>query len=53
MWEKMMFSDEITYSLLGSKAHMYVRRFPGREFMPECLNLTKVLGMVNSGVGRR
>lgn len=60
MWEKVLFSDESTFCLFGNQAHTYVRRFPGEEFKPECLNLTvkhplkiMVWGcMAASGVGR-
>jgi len=60
MWEKVLFSDESTFCLFGNQAHVYVRRFAGEEFKPECLNLTvkhplsiMVWGcMAASGVGR-
>lgn len=60
MWEKVLFSDESTFCLFGNQANTYVRRFPGEEFKPECLNLTvkhplkiMVWGcMAASGVGR-
>uniref|UniRef100_A0A3B3R7X0 Tc1-like transposase DDE domain-containing protein n=1 Tax=Paramormyrops kingsleyae TaxID=1676925 RepID=A0A3B3R7X0_9TELE len=59
-WEKVLFGDESTFCLFGSQADTYVRRFPGEEFKPECLNLTvkhplKVMVwgcMAASGVGR-
>src|SRR6218665_3943369 len=38
MWEKMMFNDESNFCLFCNHGH--VRRFPGDEFKPECLNLT-------------
>lgn len=59
-WEKVLFSDESTFCLFGNQAHTYVRRFPGEEFKPECLNVTvkhplkiMVWGcMAANGVGR-
>lgn len=60
MWEKVLFSDESTFCLFGDQAHVYVRRFPGEEYKPECLNVSvkyplKVMVwgcMAASGVGR-
>jgi transposase len=59
-WEKVLFSDESTFCILGNQANTYVRRFPYEEYKPECLNLsvkcpTKVMiwgCMAASGVGR-
>jgi len=60
MWERVLFSDESTFCVLGHQSSGYVRRFVGEEFKPECLNLsvkypTKVMVwgcMSASGVGR-
>lgn len=59
-WQRVLFSDESTFCILGNHGSPYVRRFPGEEFKPECLNLsvkhpTKVMVwgcMASSGVGR-
>jgi transposase len=59
-WEKVLFSDESTFCLFGDQAHAYVRRFPGEEYKPECINVSvkhplkiMVWGcMAASGVGR-
>lgn len=59
-WQRVLFSDESTFCILGNDGSPYVRRFPGEEFKPECLNLsvkhpTKVMVwgcMASSGVGR-
>src|SRR6218665_1374858 len=41
MWEKMILSDESTFCLFATRPiRVRVRRFPGEEFKPECLNLT-------------
>jgi hypothetical protein len=55
-----LFSDESTFCLFGDQAHAYVRRFPGEEYKPECINVSvkhplkiMVRGcMAASGVGR-
>ena len=60
MWEKVLFSDESTFCFFGDQAHAHVRRFPGEEYKPECLNITvkhplkiMVWGcMAAKGVGR-
>jgi len=59
-WESVLFSDESTFCILGNHGSSYVRRFPGEEFKPECLDLsvkhpTKIMVwgcMAASGVGR-
>lgn len=37
-WEKVIFSDESNFYLTGNQCSKYVRRFPGEEFKPYCLN---------------
>lgn len=59
-WEKVLFSDESTFCILGDQGNAYVRRFPHEEYKPECLSMsvkypTKVMVwgcMAASGVGR-
>jgi transposase len=60
IWEQVLFSDESTFCILGGQSSAYVRRFPGEEFKPECINVTvkhptKVMiwgCMAAGGVGR-
>lgn len=59
-WKKVIFSDESNFYLTGNQCNKYVRRFPGEEFKPYCLNLTvkqplhvMIWGCIAaSGVGR-
>lgn len=59
-WGKVIFSDESNFYLTGNQCNKYVRRFPGEEFKPYCLNLSvkhplhvMIWGCIMaSGVGR-
>lgn len=59
-WGKVIFSDESNFYLTGNQCNKYVRRFPGEEFKPYCLNLSvkhplhvMIWGCIAaSGVGR-
>ena len=39
-WEKVLFSDESTFCILGDHSKTFVRRFQGEAFKPMCLELT-------------
>ena len=39
-WERVLWTDESSFSIFGECGKRYVRRRPGEEFNPECVTLT-------------
>lgn len=39
-WKRVIWSDETKISIFGSDGIQYVRRRPGEDLLPECLNVT-------------